>query len=238
MSIIDIRLEIFEGPLDLLLYLIKKNNLDIYNIPISEITQQYLEYLDIMKQLDLDIAGDFLVMASTLMQIKIKMLMPKSEEEEKEENDPRKELIDMLKEYQKYKTVASVLYERYNKFKDIFYRGSPVFSAEDKHLEVDMKFLIEAVRRAFERIGSKTEIEGEDVPIESRIEKILNIVTAKNHITLDELFKDETTRRGVVTTFLAMLELIKLGKIKVIQTDLFGEVTLYLNDEKEVSYGT
>lgn len=238
MSVIDVHLEIFEGPLDLLLYLIKKNNLDIYNIPISEITHQYLEYLDIMKQLDLDIAGDFLVMASTLMQIKIKMLMPKSDDEVKEEIDPRKELIDMLKEYQKYKAVAAVLSDRYNRYKDIFYRGSPVFSSEDKHLELDMKFFIEAVKRAFERIGLKAEIEGEDVPIESRIEKILNLLRVKNHVTLDELFIDEKTRRGIVTTFLAMLELIKLGKIKVIQTDLFGEISLYLSDEKEVNYGT
>lgn len=236
MGILDIHLEIFEGPLDLLLYLIKKNNLDIYNIPISEITRQYLEYLDIMKQLDLDIAGDFLVMASTLMQIKIKMLMPKSENEEEEGNDPRKELVDMLKEYQKYKAVANMLSERYNKFKDVFYRGSPIFNPEDKHLEVDIKLLIEAVKRAFERVGSKTEIEGEDVPIESRIEKILNILSKRNHITLDELFVDETTKRGVVTTFLAMLELIKLGKIRVVQNEVFGEVLLYLNNE-EVSYG-
>lgn len=231
MSLIDIHLEIFEGPLDLLLYLIKKNNLDISDIPIAQITEEYLKYLDVMKELDLEIAGDFLVMASTLMQIKIKMLMPKSETELEESQDPRRELTEMLKEYEKYKGVAKMLSDRYSKFKDIFYRGSPVFSSEDKHLEVDMRFLLEAVKRAFERIGTTVEIEGEDVPIESRIEKILKILSERRYVILDEIFMDETTRRGVVTSFLAMLELVRMNRIRVVQEEIFGEVKLYIVEE-------
>ncbi|MCX7905860.1 MAG: segregation/condensation protein A [Elusimicrobiales bacterium] len=227
MSLIDVNLEIFEGPLDLLLYLVKKNNLDIYDIPISQITQQYLEYLEVMKELDLDIAGDFLIMAATLMQIKIKMLIFKSENND-EEDDPRVELAEMLKEYEKYKMVTSFLSERYNKFKDVFYRGSPIFSNEDKHLEVDIRLLIDAVKRAFERVGNKTEIEIEDVPIESRIEKILSLLSNKNYLVLDELFKDEKTKRAIVTVFLALLELVKINKIRVIQEEQFGEVKIYL----------
>ncbi len=227
MSMLDIHLEIFEGPLDLLLYLIKKNNLNIYDIPISQITKEYLEYLDVMKELDLEIAGDFLVMASTLMQIKIKSLMPKSTDEEDAEKDPRMELTKMLEEYQRYKAVAVMLSDRYNRFKDIFYRGSPVFSTEDKHLEVDIKLLIDAVKRAFERIGTRTEIQGEDVPIESRIEKILNMIKAKGYLILDEVFMDEVSKRGIVTCFLALLELVKMNKIRVVQEENFGEVRIY-----------
>ncbi len=227
MSMLDIHLEIFEGPLDLLLYLIKKNNLNIYDIPISQITKEYLEYLEVMKELDLEIAGDFLVMASTLMQIKIKSLMPKSSDEDEAEKDPRIELTKMLEEYQKYKAVAVMLSDRYSRFKDIFYRGSPVFSTEDKHLEVDIKLLIDAVKRAFERIGTRAEIKGEDVPIETRIEKILKMIETKGYLILDEVFMDEVSKRGIVTCFLALLELVKMGKIRVVQEENFGEVRIY-----------
>jgi segregation and condensation protein A len=175
MNLLDIHLEIFEGPLDLLLYLIKKNNLSIYDIPISKITEEYLNYLEMMKELNLDVAGEFLVMASTLMQIKTKMLLPKHELDEEKGKDPRTDLVKMLEEYQKYKAASAFLLERFNKNKDIFYRGSPVFSTEDKYLEVEMTYLLDAVRKAFDRLKGRIEIEAEDVPIESRIEKIMNM---------------------------------------------------------------
>lgn len=229
MGNMEIHLEIFEGPLDLLLYLVKKNNLDICDIPIAQITQEYLRYLDLMKELDLEVAGDFLVMAATLMQIKIKMLLPRSQE--KEEEDPRKELTEMLKEYEKYKAVANILSERYAKFKDIFYRGSPIFSPEDKHLEVDLKLLVDAVKRAFERIGTRVEIEGEDIPIESRIELIINLLSTRKYVVLDEIFMNEKSIRGLITSFLAVLELVRMNKIYVVQDEAFGEVKLYLVQE-------
>lgn len=228
MNLMDIHLEVFEGPLDLLLYLIKKDNLDIYDIPIAQITQEYLNYLDVMKELNLDVAGEFLVMASTLMQIKIKMLLPKKEEKQEKDIDPRQELVRMLEEYQKYKSASQLLLERFNKYKDVFYRGSPVFSNEDKHLDVEMVYLIEAARKAFLRTTEKTEIESEDVPIESRIEKILNMIKEKKWMLLDDVFKDEKKIRGIVTCFLALLELIKMNKITVIQDEPFSEVKIYL----------
>lgn len=228
MDLMDIHLEVFEGPLDLLLYLIKKDNLDIYDIPIAQITQEYLNYLEVMKELNLDVAGEFLVMASTLMQIKIKMLLPKKEEEQEKDIDPRQELVRMLEEYQKYKSASQLLLERFNKYKDIFYRGSPIFSNEDKHLDVELVYLIEAVKKAFLRITEKTEIESEDVPIESRIEKIMNMIREKKWMLLDDVFKDEKKRRGVITCFLALLELIKMNKITVIQDEPFSEVKIYL----------
>lgn len=239
MNLMDIHLEIFEGPLDLLLYLIKKNNIDIYDIPISQITQEYLNYLEIMKELNLDIAGEFLVMASTLMQIKAKMLLPKKEEEGEEEGkDPREKLVKMLEEYQKYKTATSILQERFNKYKDVFYRGSPVFSSEDKHLNVELIHLFEAVKRAFERLEEKQEIEGEDFPIEVKIEKILNMLKEKQWLSLDDVFQDETHKRGIITCFLAVLELVKMNKILVKQDELFAEARIYLKHENNETPNT
>jgi segregation and condensation protein A len=228
MNLLDIHLEIFEGPLDLLLYLIKKNNLSIYDIPISKITEEYLNYLEMMKELNLDVAGEFLVMASTLMQIKTKMLLPKHELDEEKGKDPRTDLVKMLEEYQKYKAASAFLLERFNKNKDIFYRGSPVFSTEDKYLEVEMTYLLDAVRKAFDRLKGRVEIEAEDVPIESRIEKIMNMIKEKKYMLLDDVFRDETKLKGIITSFLALLELVRIGKVRIVQDENFSDVKIYL----------
>jgi segregation and condensation protein A len=228
MNLLDIHLEIFEGPLDLLLYLIKKNNLSIYDIPISKITEEYLNYLEMMKELNLDVAGEFLVMASTLMQIKTKMLLPKHELDEEKGKDPRTDLVKMLEEYQKYKAASAFLLERFNKNKDIFYRGSPVFSTEDKYLEVEMTYLLDAVRKAFDRLKGRIEIEAEDVPIESRIEKIMNMIKEKKYMLLDDVFRDETKLKGIITSFLALLELVRIGKVRIVQDESFSDVKIYL----------
>src|SRR3954470_4780057 len=132
MTPIDVRLENFEGPLDLLLYLIRKNDLEISDIPIAEITQEYLSYLDLIKELNLETAGDFLVMASTLMQIKAQMLLPSPEGEEAEGPDPREELINKLLEYQRYKEAASVLTVFNEKAKDVYYRQAPPPFSQDE----------------------------------------------------------------------------------------------------------
>lgn len=234
MSMMDIHLEVFEGPLDLLLYLVKKNNMDIYDIKISEITGEYLAYLDVMKELNLEVAGEFLVMASTLMQIKAKMLLPKQQapEGEEEGEDPRAGLIHQLEEYQKFKTASKVLEERFVKYRDVFYRGSPVFSVEDKVLDAEFAAIIEAVRRAFEKLPDKKEIAGENFPIESRMEKIMNLLSGKEWVLLDEVFENETKKMAVITCFLAMLELIKQRKIIVSQDDAFKEVRIYPRKEE------
>lgn len=234
MSMMDIHLEVFEGPLDLLLYLVKKNNMDIYDIQISKITGEYLQYLDIMKDLNLEVAGEFLVMASTLMQIKARMLLPKQPQAEDGEDgsDPRAGLIQQLEEYQKFKTASKVLEERFVKYRDVFYRGSPVFSVEDKVLDAEFTAIIEAVRRAFEKLPDKKEIAGESFPIESRMEKILNSLSGREWILLDEVFEGETRKLGVITCFLAMLELIKQRKVIVSQDDTFREVRIYLRKEE------
>ena len=236
MSMMDIHLEVFEGPLDLLLYLVKKNNMDIYDIHISEITGEYLKYLDIMKDLNLEVAGEFLVMASTLMQIKARMLLPKQSQcEDGEEGiDPRAGLIQQLEEYQKFKTASKMLEERFVKFRDVFYRGSPVFSVEEKVLDVEFTAIIESVRRAFEKLPDKQEITAETFPIETRMDKIIRLLSTKEYVLLDDIFSSETKKLGVITCFLAMLELVKQRKIIVNQDGAFKEVRIYLREEEPV----
>jgi len=229
MNELDIHIDVFEGPLDLLMHLIRKNNLDIYDIPISQITQEYLSYLEVMKNLNLEVAGEFLVMATTLMQIKAKMLLPAREMpgEEGTGPDPRGALVSMLEEYQRYKEASKDISRRFAGHKDIFYRGSPVFTSEEKFLELDFYSLIDAVKRAFERVEGSKEVEADRFPIESRVEKILTMLSGREWLLLDDVFTGETHRLGIITCFIAMLELIKQRKIVVSQDDVCGEVRVY-----------
>ncbi|MCG2725397.1 MAG: segregation/condensation protein A [Elusimicrobia bacterium] len=234
MSAIDVHLDVFEGPLDLLMHLIKKNNLDIYDIPISQITKEYLDYLDIMKEFNLVFAGEFLVMASTLMQIKAKMLLPSMEKAESEGPDPREELIEKLEEYQKYKKASEILEKNFLEYKDAFYRGSPVFSNEDKFLDVEIFALLSAVKRAFGRVNETQLIEGETFPIEPRIEKINAMLSNREWIFLDDIFLTETKRLGIITCFIALLELMKQRVIIVVQDVDLGEVRIYRRPEPNI----
>ncbi len=226
---ITVHLDIFEGPLDLLLYLIKKNNLDIYNIPISHITGEYLAYLDVMKDLNLEIAGEFLVVASTLMQIKAQMLLPSREGAEEEEGpDPRAELAAKLAEYQKYKEAAKFLDKRFDEFKNIFYRGAPRFSESEKILDVELFDLIEAVKKAMVKISDTGKLfPGEEFPIEVKIDKILSLLEGSEWILIDDIFAGETRKLGIITCFIALLELIKLRKILARQDAALGEIRIY-----------
>lgn len=231
MTAIDVHLDVFEGPLDLLMHLINKNNLDIYDIPISQITKEYLEYLDLMKELNLDVAGEFLVMASALMQIKSRMLLPSTEKTGEEEGpDPRNELVERLEEYQKFKKVSGELEEKFLNYRNLFYRGLPVFSNEDKVLDVEFFALLDALKRALAKTDVK-EVEGETFPIEPRMDRILGALKNRKGISMDEIFSPETRKRGVITCFMAILELVKQRKIAAVQDDEFGEVRLYLLPE-------
>jgi len=228
MTAIDIHLENFEGPLDLLMHLIKKNNLDIYDIPIAQITSEYLQYLDVMKSLNLEVAGDFLVMAATLMQVKAKMLLPAPGVAEGENGpDPRGALVSMLEEYQRYKEASKEMNTRFSKFKDAFYRGSPVFSSEEKYLDLDFYALMDAVKRAFERTEASHGVEADKFPIESRVAKIEQLLAGREWLLLDEVFASETKRLGVITCFMALLELVKQRKILVSQDDAYTQVRIY-----------
>ena len=174
---IPVKLEVFEGPLDLLLHLIKKDNLDICDINIAEITQQYLDYLNVMQELNLEVAGEFLVMASTLMQIKAKTLLPSQAPTTEDEGpNPAKELIAKLVEYQKYKEASKFLNQKLEENKDKFYRSAPIFDAGEKVINLQMFDLLAAVKRAFDRLDERKRIEllkVEEFPIEVKMQKVV-----------------------------------------------------------------
>ncbi len=233
---IKVQLDVFEGPMDLLLHLIKKDNLDIYDINISEITSQYLEYLDIMKQLNLEVAGEFLVLASTLMQIKARQLLPSQVPSSEEDGpDPAKELIEKLVEYQKFKEASKFLENNFEKFKDNFYKNAPVFDSGEKVLNLQIFELLGAVRRAFDRLEERQHADlltMEEFPIDKKIEKVLNLLAGRQWLLLDDIFTGETKKRGIITCFMAVLELLKIGKVLARQDKREGEIRLYLNPDK------
>jgi segregation and condensation protein A len=225
------RLEGFEGPLDLLLHLIQKNELDIFNIPIALITEQYLEYLQLMKVLNLDIAGEYLLMASTLLHIKSKMLLPKSSDgEEEEEEDPRAELVRRLLEYKKYKQAAGELEKRPMLDRDVFVRLIPLEpeeGTEEERIEVNLFDLLEAFRQVLERVKPETihEVILEHLSVEDKIEEILAILGRENrNMAFHRLFPEQATRRVIVITLLAILELVKMKRIRIFQLAPFETI--------------
>jgi segregation and condensation protein A len=225
----NVHLEIFEGPLDLLLYLIRKNDLDIYDIPISQITAEYLEYLDLMKELNLDFASEFLVMAATLMQIKSRMLLPSENTvEDEEEIDPRAELVARLLEYEKYKEAGKILSQKELNEQGVFYRFNPVLNENDFVIDATLFDLIESFRKVFNELPKEVkEIVYEEIPIEQKIREILDLLEGRKYINFTEILKKETTRMGLIVVFLAMLELIRLKQIVARQSKLFGEIRIY-----------
>jgi len=229
------RLEGFEGPLDLLLHLINKNQLDITNIPIALITEQYLEYLKLMKVLNLDIAGNYLLMASTLLHIKSKMLLPSSfEEGEEEEEDPRAELIRRLLEYQKYKEAAVELERRPMLDRDVFIRSismEPEQVIEEERIEVSLFELLEAFRQMLERAKEEAfhEVILDRLTVEERVQEILSLLQReKRSMSFHLLFPEQASRRMIIVTFLAILELVKMKLVRIFQPALFETIRLSL----------
>ncbi len=233
-----IKLDIFEGPLDLLLYLIKKNEIDIYNIPVALITEQYLQYLKIIKSLNLDLAGEYLVMASTLIHIKSKMLLPVPDEPSAEENeeDPRAELVRQLLEYQTFKEAATALEARPLLQRDVFTRSAQIDDKvekltddEDELLEVNVFELIEAFHRMVSRIDNKEllEIDLEKMSLTDIINDVMERLTREKNLTFEELLGERIDRRRIIYTFLAILELIKMKMVKAYQTSAFGVIRIF-----------
>jgi segregation and condensation protein A len=229
-----VKLEIFEGPLDLLLYLIKKEEIDIYDIPIERITRQYLEYLDAFKILDLDVAGDFVVMAANLIYIKSRNLLPKDQqppEETAEEDDPRWELVRQLIEYKKFKDAAAHLQKRELEREGIFTRiAEAADSIGERPLgEVSTFDLINAFNTALKRLNKTEdlrEIFEENFTVSDKIDLIMRMMAAGVPLRFSELFATAASRTEVVVTFLALLELVRLKQIKAQQGEEFGEIEL------------
>jgi segregation and condensation protein A len=234
-----IKLDIFEGPLDLLLYLIKKEELDIYDIPIACITEQYLQYLEFMKLMDLDIAGDFLVMAATLMQIKSRMLLPPEEltPEEQEEQDPREELVRRLIEYKKFKEAASGLRELEQKRMNVFTRTSApkefTDASGEKYFEVSLFDLINAFSKALKDVPKELfqEIIRDEFTVEQKIHDFYHMLVSQPVIRLSELFKKANSKPEIIVIFLAVLELIRLKEVTIRQKELFGEIEIVRSAE-------
>ncbi|HDS00461.1 MAG TPA: hypothetical protein ENO22_00840 [candidate division Zixibacteria bacterium] len=226
-------MEKFEGPLDLLLYLIKKDEIDIYDIPVARITRQYLEYVEIMKMLNLDIAGEFILMAATLINIKSRMLLPKPEEDESE--DPREALIMALLEYEKFKQASEVLREKESAEQQFLRRKDYSFldlaPEETFTLEATIFDLMKAFKEALENLENDIyhTVRTEDVNIEERVEVIERILSERGQATFQELYSDSPNRLVLIVTFLAILEMIKLNRLVLRQAIPFGPIRIYLN---------
>jgi segregation and condensation protein A len=224
----DIHLDTFEGPLDLLLHLIKKNDLEINEIKIADITAEYLSYLDLMKELNIDVAGEFLVMASTLMQIKSKSLLPSDNEKDSEEDDPFDQLKNRLLEYQKYKEVGKLLSYKINENSQIYYRPESVISKQDFVLDVTIFDLMSSFRDALTALPDNIkEIMYQEIPIENKIREILDILEGKQYVSFTEILKLQNTRLALIVCFMAVLELVKNKQIVAKQSELFSEIRIY-----------
>ncbi|OGR98210.1 MAG: hypothetical protein A2V88_00110 [Elusimicrobia bacterium RBG_16_66_12] len=231
----EVTLELFEGPLDLLLFLVKKDDLDIHNIPIAHITREYLAFLDLMKDLNLDVAGEFLVMAATLMAYKSRSLLPHQDVPAEGEDgpDPAAELAQKLLEYQKFKGASKFLSGRADEMSNVFFRGAPFFEESDKSPNLSLFELMDRLRVILDGAEDDSrEVTGEEFPIEEKMEKILFLLSGKPMIEWEELFADERKRRGIIACFLAMLELTKLQKIFIRQDANFGKIRIF---KKEAS---
>jgi segregation and condensation protein A len=228
-----VRLEVFEGPLDLLLYLIKRDEVDIYDISLERITQQYLEFMDAFKVLDLDVAGEFVVMAANLIYLKSRSLLPVSvqpPEEEAEEEDPRWELVRQLLEYKKFKEAAQHLHHREVAQQNLFGRLPERPEAAERPLgEVSVFDLINAFNSVLKRIDQQEdlrEIFEERFTVSDKIELVMKLTASGTPLKFTELFSGIASRTEVVVTFLALLELIRLKQLRAVQQEMFGEIEL------------
>jgi segregation and condensation protein A len=237
-DIIKIKIPAFEGPFDLLLHLIREHKIDIYDIPISLITSQYLEYIEIMKELNLEIAGDFLVMAATLIQIKSRMLLPPDEEAPSEEQeDPRRDLVQRLLEYQRYKDAALDFRTKEDEWLKVFHR-EPLSDEEEGELylfDLSLFDLLDAFRNILEKAPSEiVSITKETLTVKNRMSMIMEIIEEHEAVRFEDLFKEGITRIYLIVTFLALLELIRLGLARAYQEREFGNIWV-INPAKQSS---
>jgi segregation and condensation protein A len=232
----EIKLEIFEGPMDLLLHLIRKNKVDIYDIPIALIMGQYLKYLDMMRSLNIDVAGDFLEMAATLAYIKSRMLVPRvGSEEEDEEEDPRLELVRPLLEYVKIKEAAQSLAGSLQLDRDVYVRNIPPeelwgMEGSEEIAEVGLFALVNALHEVLKRAepGDFMEVSADTMRLKDRISQLMEILSGVSSITFHEIFEGKVRKMEMILTFLAILELVRLQMVRAFQHQPSGIIRLYL----------
>jgi segregation and condensation protein A len=225
---LQVFLEAFEGPLDLLLYLIRRQNLDILDIPIAEITKQYVQYIELMKELQLELAGEYLLMAAMLAEIKSRMLLPRAQVEEEVEEDPRAELVRRLQEYERFKKAAQDIGDLPRLDRDTFVvsADAPERQVVTKLPEVTLKELLlafhDVLRRA--QMFSNLHLQREPLSVRQRMSEILTRINAKSFSGFADLFDPEEGRMGVAVTFIAILELLRESVIEVVQAEEFSEI--------------
>lgn len=239
-----VKLQVFEGPLDLLLYLLEKNKVNIYDIPIVEITDQYMEYIDEMRQRDLEVMSEFLVMAATLLSIKAKMLLPKKKNEDEEEVDPREELVQQLLEYKMYKYMAYELKDRQIDAEKSMYK-KPTIPEEVKSYEepVNLDELVKGItlqklNKIFKDVMKKQvdkvdpirskfgKIEKEEFSLEEKMLYVENYALNRSKFSFKNLLEEQSSKTEIIVTFLAILELMKSGKIYISQEEIFGDICI------------
>jgi segregation and condensation protein A len=238
-DIYTIKTPVFEGPFDLLLHLIRENKIDIYDIPIALITSQYLHYLEIMKELNLEIAGEFIVMAATLIHIKSRMLLPPDEEAPSEEQeDPRTELVQRLLEYQKFKEAAFDLRNKEEEWMKIF-RKEPLSDDGDEEelylFDLSLFDLLDAFKKLLDKAPPEViSITKETLTVKDRMSFIMEMIEGNEAVRFEDFFKERVTRMQLIVTFIALLELIRLGLIRVYQERAFGNIWL-INPSKQTT---
>lgn len=235
---VNLHLDVFEGPLDLLLYLIKKNDLDISRVSISKVADQYLEYINTISILNIDMIGDFLIMASELAHIKSKSLLPQNENQESEEEEESIDLISRLREYEKYKLAAQDLAHRPWLGRDVFLRGQlsngePIEPTENRRTsdfyELDTFDLIRAFAEILNKLPEKErqhQVIAEKISVSERIYEILDVLSAQESILFTDLFTGPMTKMHIVVNLLAILEMGRMGMIRIYQTGIFESIRL------------
>ena len=244
MSDVSLKLSAFEGPLDLLMHLIESNKIDIYDIPIVEITEQYIGYLRNLQEFDMELASEFLVMAATLLDIKSKMLLPRKEEEEEEQEDPRAELVQQLLEYKMYKCMADELKDRQLDAGKVWYKKKDIPDEVLAYEEpVNLEELVGDIRlsdlnRIFQSIMKRQEekidkvrskfgkIEKEEVSLEEKMDYLTDYAASHKHFSFRGMLTASSSKVEVIVTFLAILELMKTGKLTIVQEHIFDDIRI------------
>ncbi|HIJ59200.1 MAG TPA: segregation/condensation protein A [Nitrospirae bacterium] len=237
----SVKLPVFEGPLDLLLHLIRENKIDIYDIPITLITKQYLEYIELMKELNLEIASEFIVMAATLIYIKSRMLLPIEEGSEEALEDPRANLINRLLEYQAFKEASQVMREREAYWSNVFFRN---FTTSEQSIQRELTLfdlnifdLLNALKRIIKKVPSdEMIINRETLTVKDRITIILEVINEKKTVSFEALFSSDCTKKEILVTFLALLEIMRLGLSRVYQETFGG--TIWISGQEEMCLDT
>lgn len=231
-----IKLQHFEGPLDLLLFFIKRDELDIYDIPISYITKEFISYMHFIKSLDLETAGDFILMASTLMQIKVRMLLPKEVDEEGEEIDPRSDLVASLLEYKQYKEMAEEMNIMESRQRSLSFRSYFAEDSVEKPPELDSMLrnitvydLIKAFKKVLDNKPKEVfhEIKRINVSIDEQINYLIDATKNNRQVTFGSLIGQMKEKLRIIVTFIAMLELVKMGKIGLVESEGMDEFSIY-----------